>query len=95
MGTPTGSNWPEGLRLAAVMNFRFPSFAPQPLAKLLPSASPEAVDLIAALCAWDPNRRPSAAQALQHPFFQVPMDRHVQRCLQLPLGLTEPTSPCR
>jgi len=24
-----------------------------------------------AMCAWDPSKRPTASQALQHPFFQV------------------------
>lgn len=37
----------------------------------MPSASPEAVDLITAMCQWDPNRRPTAVQCLQHPYFQV------------------------
>lgn len=37
----------------------------------VPQASPAALDLIASLCHWDPAKRPTAAQALQHPFFQV------------------------
>lgn len=53
------------------MGFRFPQMPPQPLAKLVPTASPEAVDLMTAMCQWDPRRRPTAAQALQHPFFCV------------------------
>ena len=24
-----------------------------------------------AMCVWDPSKRPTAAQSLQHPFFQV------------------------
>mmetsp|Transcript_31217 Transcript_31217/g.101806 ORF Transcript_31217/g.101806 Transcript_31217/m.101806 type:complete len:518 (-) Transcript_31217:28-1581(-) len=71
LGTPTKETWPEGLKLAQSMNFRFPQFAPTPLQSLIPNASPEAIELIAALCHWDPNRRPTAVQALQMPFFQV------------------------
>ncbi|XP_073394984.1 cyclin-dependent kinase F-4 [Physcomitrium patens] len=37
---------------------------------LIPSASPEAINLISAMCVWDPRNRPTASQALQHPFFQ-------------------------
>lgn len=37
----------------------------------VPTASPAALDLIASLCHWNPDKRPTAAQALQHPFFQV------------------------
>ncbi|KAH9623399.1 hypothetical protein KSS87_000212 [Heliosperma pusillum] len=40
------------------------------LATLLPSASEDAIKLITSLCSWDPLRRPTAAEALQHPFFQ-------------------------
>ena len=37
----------------------------------VPSAGPEAIDLMTRLCHWNPARRLSAAEALQHPFFQV------------------------
>ncbi len=37
----------------------------------MPGATPAALDLMASLCAWDPARRPTAAQALAHPYFQV------------------------
>ncbi|KAK9804718.1 hypothetical protein WJX72_001769 [[Myrmecia] bisecta] len=71
MGTPTQQTWPDGLKLAAAMNFRFPQFSPTPLSKLITNACPEAIDLMTAMCQWDPAKRPSAAQALAHPFFQV------------------------
>ena len=31
-----------------------------------------ALDLIQALCQWQPGKRPTAAEALRHPFFEVP-----------------------
>jgi protein kinase len=71
LGTPTHQSWPEGMKLASAMNFRFPQFGTTPLSSLIPSASPEAIDLMTSLCHWDPNKRPTAAQALQHPFFQL------------------------
>ena len=71
MGTPTQQTWGEGLKLAGNMSFRFPQVATTPLERLIPSASPDAVDLMTAMCQWDPARRPTALQALQHPFFQV------------------------
>eukprot|EP00898_Chlorokybus_atmophyticus_P005739 jgi/Chlat1/6166/Chrsp41S09035 len=70
LGTPTAQNWPDGLKLAAAMNFRFPQFPATPLAQLMPMASPDAVDLMTTLTSWDPNKRPTAVQALQHPYFQ-------------------------
>lgn len=56
---------------ALQMGFRFPQMPAQPLEKLVPTASPEAIDLMTAMCQWDPRRRPTAVQALQHPFFCV------------------------
>ncbi|CAM6040402.1 unnamed protein product [Sphagnum compactum] len=82
IGTPNHHTWADGMKLAASMNFRFPHFPPTHLSVLIPSASPEAIDLMSAMCAWDPNKRPTAAQALQHPFFQIgmriapPISRH-------------------
>lgn len=34
LGTPTQQTWPEGLKLSAAMNFRFPTFSPTPLSKV-------------------------------------------------------------
>lgn len=70
LGTPTTANWPEGLRLAAAMNFKFPQMAKTPLHLLIPHASPEAIDLMNAMMAYDPAKRPTAASALLHPYFQ-------------------------
>lgn len=53
------------------MNFRFPQFAATPLSKIITNACPEAIDLMTAMCAWDPNKRPSAVQCLQHPYFSI------------------------
>jgi serine/threonine protein kinase len=50
---------------------RFPQFSPASLAKLIPSGSPEAIDLIAKLIAWNPDSRLSSEQALRHPYFAV------------------------
>ncbi|KAG6976725.1 hypothetical protein JG688_00001052 [Phytophthora aleatoria] len=63
--------WPEGMKLAAQMNYRFPQFVPTSLAQLIPHASPEALQLMTDLLKFDPNQRPTSSQALQYPFFQV------------------------
>lgn len=42
----------------------------------MPSASKDAINLIESLCSWDPCKRPTAAEALQHLFFK--------RCLYAP-----------
>lgn len=49
----------------------------QALSSLIPGAGAAACDLMVALCSWDPEKRPTAAQALQHPFFQVPCAMYI------------------
>ena len=75
LGTPSAKTWPEGVKLAAAMNFKFPQFSPVPLAELVPSASEDALDLLRGLLEMDPNKRPTAAQALQLPRGRPPEPR--------------------
>uniref|UniRef100_A0ACD5XB99 Uncharacterized protein n=1 Tax=Avena sativa TaxID=4498 RepID=A0ACD5XB99_AVESA len=71
LGTPDHSVWPEGMNLPRSSSFQFFQIPPRNLWELIPNASLEAIDLIKQLCSWDPQRRPNAEQALQHPFFNV------------------------
>jgi len=71
MGSPNLQTWPEGLKLASTMRFNFPRFVPTPLSQLVPNACAEAIDLMQSLLAYDPRKRPTAQQALQHPYFAV------------------------
>lgn len=70
IGSPTEETWLEGLNLASAISYQFPQLPGVHLSSLMPSASGDAVNLIARLCSWDPCKRPTAAEALQHPFFQ-------------------------
>ena len=67
-------SWPDGMRLAGQMQFRFPQFVPTALAQLIPNASPEGLVMMQDLMKYDPQQRPTASQTLQYPFFQV---RHI------------------
>ncbi|XP_076999742.1 serine/threonine-protein kinase MAK isoform X3 [Tamandua tetradactyla] len=71
LGTPKKSDWPEGYQLASSMNFRFPQCVPINLKTLIPNASNEAIQLMSEMLNWDPKKRPTASQALKHPYFQV------------------------
>ncbi|KAI3908294.1 hypothetical protein MKX01_027316 [Papaver californicum] len=70
IGCPTQESWAEGIRLANSCCYKFPQ---EPvvdgLSKIIPSASREAIDLIKSLVSWDPKKRPTALEALQHPYF--------------------------
>ena len=53
------------------MNYRFPSCKAQSLELIIQNASTDAISLIKAMLSYNPDRRPTAVQCLQHPFFQV------------------------
>ncbi|XP_045697584.1 serine/threonine-protein kinase MAK isoform X3 [Phyllostomus hastatus] len=83
LGTPKKSDWPEGYQLASAMNFRFPQCVPINLKTLIPNASNEAIQLMIEMLNWNPKKRPTASQALKHPYFQVgqvlgPSSRHLE-----------------
>ena len=69
-GAPTKQTWPNGMQMAASHNIKFLQlFSHTTLSQLIPNASSEAINLISNMCSWDPNKRPTASQALQHSFF--------------------------
>lgn len=79
LGTPTQKNWNEGFQLAAKIGLTFPQFSPVALSTVIPNASSEALQLIAEMLRYDPNKRITTPQILQHPYFAgyVPIDRGI------------------
>nr|KJB42551.1 hypothetical protein B456_007G157300 [Gossypium raimondii] len=71
LGAPDWTSFPEATNISRLINISYSEILPTNLSDIIPNASPEAVDLIMQLCSWDPLRRPTADQALQHPFFNV------------------------
>uniref|UniRef100_A0A8L0DPQ6 non-specific serine/threonine protein kinase n=1 Tax=Oncorhynchus mykiss TaxID=8022 RepID=A0A8L0DPQ6_ONCMY len=71
LGTMKKMDWPEGYNLAASMNFRFPQCVPTSLRLLVPNASNEALVLMRDMLQWNPEKRPTAIQALRYLYFQV------------------------
>mgnify|MGYP000983889267 CR=1 FL=1 len=79
LGTPNHNTWPEGYRLAAQIGFTFPQFQAVSLSTIMPQASNEAIQLMTEMLRYDPQKRPTAAQILSHPFFigYIPIDRPI------------------
>ena len=69
LGTPNNKTWPDGIKLAAAMNMKLPQFISTPLSQIVPNASHHAISLMTQLLDYDPKKRPTALQALQHPYF--------------------------
>ncbi|XP_045353368.1 serine/threonine-protein kinase MAK isoform X2 [Leopardus geoffroyi] len=98
LGTPKKSDWPEGYQLASSMNFRFPQCVPINLKTLIPNASSEAIQLMTEMLNWDPKKRPTASQALKHPYFQVgqvlgPSSHHLESKQSLNSKQVQPPEP--
>ncbi|KAH0867116.1 hypothetical protein HID58_074138 [Brassica napus] len=71
LGKPDWTTFPEAKSISRIMSISHTEFPQTRIADLLPNASPEAIDLITRLCSWDPLKRPTADEALNHPFFNM------------------------
>lgn len=68
LGTPTRSQI-LSMNPGHNSDHRFPQIRPHPLQRVFRRASPEAVDLLALLLQYTPEKRPSAAEILVHSYF--------------------------
>lgn len=74
LGTPCENNWPDALKLKDFKS-SFPKFRGKPMAEHTSDLDELEVDLLTGLCALDPNKRISALQAIQHPYFDSMLDK--------------------
>lgn len=63
------NDWPEGYQLANAMNFKFPMFSKVPLENIVNGAGSEGMKLLEDMLMWNPNKRPTAQQALRYKHF--------------------------
>ncbi|XP_026460913.1 cyclin-dependent kinase F-4-like [Papaver somniferum] len=74
IGSPTYESWAEGIQLANWCGYKFPQVHPYGISTIMiPSASHEAIDLIKSLCFGIQKNRPTAMEALKHPYFAPDM----------------------
>jgi len=68
LGTPNDTVWPG---VSQLPNYKetFPKWNARALSEILPEFSPLALDLISKMLVFEPSKRISAKQALQHPYF--------------------------
>lgn len=85
LGAPDWTAFPDCRNTVGLVNVCYSEILPANLSDIIPNASLEAIDLIKQLCSWNPLKRPTAEQCLQHPFFSV--NKWIPRPLGDPLQL--------
>ncbi|CAE7442440.1 Mak [Symbiodinium sp. CCMP2592] len=99
LGTPTAASWPDGFKLASQINYRFPQFVPTKLETLVPQSNSDGINIMLAMMSWDPAKRPSTAQVLKHPYFEVALNESQQtpasQLPHLPAGGSQEPAPAR
>lgn len=69
LGAPDVQAWPEGQRLASLVQINFPNIVPLDLTNLLTGCSDLGLSMIRAMLQWIPNERPNAGQLSEHNYF--------------------------
>ena len=69
LGSPNKSTWNEGVNQANKIGMKYPQSSGNELANIVIGASPEAIDLMKQMLKWAPSARATAANLLNHPFF--------------------------
>ncbi|KAH9968794.1 Pkinase-domain-containing protein [Russula dissimulans] len=77
LGPPTNESWPEYSSLPLAKTITPPSPQPHQFRQRFPFLTVAGIDLLSSLLTYDPERRISAEEALQHPYFsEAPVPKH-------------------
>ncbi|KAF9270376.1 Pkinase-domain-containing protein [Marasmius fiardii PR-910] len=77
LGAPTNSSWPGYSTLPLAKTITLPSSQPPQFRQKFQYLTPAGLDLMMSLLTYDPERRISAEEALQHPYFsESPLPKH-------------------
>jgi cell division cycle 2-like protein len=69
LGSPTNDSWPEYSSLPLAKTITLPSPQPHQFRQKFPFLTIAGIDLLSSLLTYDPERRITAEEALQHPYF--------------------------
>ena len=82
LGTPEYNDWPEGYMMMQKLNLRFQNYDKENLKNVVYGASDDAINFLEKIFKYDPNKRPSAMELLNHPYFNNNVQRHSSYDLQ-------------
>jgi cell division cycle 2-like protein len=69
LGAPTSNSWPEYSTLPLAKTVSLPSPQPPQFRQKFQYLTSAGIDLLMSLLTYDPDRRITAEEALQHPYF--------------------------
>ncbi|BAF10618.1 Os03g0108800, partial [Oryza sativa Japonica Group] len=69
LGTPNEQSWP-GVSSLPDYKSAFPKWQAQALATIVPTLDPAGLDLLSKMLRYEPNKRITARQALEHEYFK-------------------------
>ncbi|OII75416.1 uncharacterized protein cubi_01937 [Cryptosporidium ubiquitum] len=76
LGTPNPRDWPQVQELPLWKQRTFQVFEKQPWNIIIPGFCQEGIDLLSNMLCFDPNKRISARDAMDHPYFKD-LDPHI------------------
>ncbi|OCH96513.1 Pkinase-domain-containing protein [Obba rivulosa] len=77
LGPPTSTSWPDYQSLPLAKTITLPPQQPPQLRQKFPYLTAAGLDLLSRLLTYDPEKRISAREALQHPYFsESPLPKH-------------------
>lgn len=74
LGRPNTSSWPEGERLASLIQIKFPNIVPIDLKRLIPNCSAHGSNFIELMLRWAPMERPRPKELLTHRYLSITDD---------------------
>jgi cell division cycle 2-like protein len=70
LGSPTNESWPNYMSLPLAKTIAFPSMQPPQFRQRFQYLTTAGLDLLMSLLTYDPERRATAEEASQHPYFR-------------------------
>lgn len=70
LGTPNEQIWPGMMRDCPDFKTDFPQWHPKPFSQLVPRLCEQGLDLLSKMLVYDPAKRITAREAINHPYFR-------------------------